>query len=103
MGKKAAWWLIFVVSLWFVLPMHGGEADVCRPKPGYHWLVNSKDGLRSYGIAGDSSVTFLWYGPGCFVVPAPFYAVVGLIATIPMGWGFLARRISRKDRYLKKG
>jgi len=96
MCTQPRFWLFAIIALLLVLPAHALTINGPEQPAGHHdWRVDSKDGTKSYGIAGNHSETYIWYGASFFRVRAPFIAVIACAALIPIavaGFIWRARR-----------
>jgi len=90
-------WLMAVISLFVALSVQALTVVPSERPPGHHdWRVDSKDGTKSYGVAGDYSETYIWFGASPLRVRAPFYAVVAGLTLLPVGLAALICRIVRR-------
>ena len=96
MRTQPRFWLLAIIALLLVQPAHALTIVAPEQPAGHHdWRVDSKDGTKSYGVAGDRSETYIWYGASFFRVRAPFFAVIVCAALIPIavaGFIWRARR-----------
>jgi len=93
MHTRPRFWLFATVALFLSLPAHALTIVPPERPAGHHdWRVDSKDGTKSYGVAGDRSETYIWYGASFFRVRVPFVAVVACTALLPVVFaGFIWR------------
>ena len=88
-------WLFPIIAL--TLPAHALTIVPPERPAGHHdWRVDSKDGTKSYGVAGDRTGTYIWFGVSYLRVRAPFFAVLACLALLPFALAALIWRIVRR-------
>ena len=86
-----------IIVLFLALPARAfSPVPPAQPAGSHDWRVDSKDGTKCYGVAGNRSETYIWFGASPLRVRAPFYAVVAGLTLLPVGLAALICRIVRR-------
>ena len=96
MHIRFSFWLFATIAL--TLPAHAFTIVPPERPAGHHdWRVDSRDGTKSYGVAGDRSETYIWFGASHVRVRAPFFAVLAFLVLLPVALGaFIWRIVHRR-------
>jgi len=97
MQIRFPFWLFAIATLLAVFPAQALTIVPPERPAGHHdWRVDSKDGTKSYGIAGDRTETYVWFGASHVRVPAPFFVTLIGFGLLPVGVIALTSRLVRR-------
>ena len=97
------WIFAFAIATVVAFPTHALSTAPPVREPGYYdWRVDSKDGTKSYGLAGDQNETYIWFGANYLRVRTPLFDARKYFAVISVAVPALIWRIWRIRRSQKR-